>query len=317
MVSGGESKKAIYAALFGNLAIAISKLIASLFTGSTSMWAETYHSFSDTFNQVLLLVGVKTSKKEANEIYQFGFGKEQFFWSFVVAILIFGISGVLSLEHGISYFMGGHESHRIENTLINYIILAIAFVFEANAIRIAFALFRKTIEDRGDKITLPVLMRELNDNKDPVILTVLVEDAAALLGIVIAAVSLFLSDITGNTAYDAIGSLLIGIVLMAFALFLARENRGMLIGESISKRDFKKIYDAISTVSQVQSIRSIRTMHLAPDDVLMAIEVSLVENLSTDIIESVIKQIENKIAGAVPYANPSKIYVELVNEGPY
>ena len=316
MVSGGESKKAIYAALFGNLAIAISKLIASLFTGSTSMWAETYHSFSDTFNQVLLLLGVKISKKEANEVYQFGFGKEQFFWSFVVAILIFGVSGVLSLEHGISYFIGGHESHRIENTLINYIILTIAFVFEANAIRIAFALFKKTIADRGDRITLPVLIKELKDNKDPVILTVLVEDAAALLGIVIAAVSLFLSDITGNTAYDAIGSLLIGIVLMAFALFLARENRGMLIGESISKRDFKKIYDAVSTLTQVQRIKSIRTMHLAPDDVLIAIEVSLVENLSTDMIESIIRQIEDKIAGALSYANPSKIFVELVDEGP-
>jgi len=254
MVGGGESKKAIYAALFGNLAIAISKLVAALFTGSTSMWAETYHSFSDTFNQVLLLLGLKASKKEANEIYQFGFGKEQFFWSFVVAILIFGVSGVLSLEHGISYFMSGQESHRVENTLINYVILTIAFVFEANAIRIAFALFRKTIEDRGDKLTLSVLVKELKENKDPIIITVLVEDAAALLGIIIAAVALLLSDITGNTAYDVIGSLLIGIVLMAFALFLARENRGMLIGESISKRDFKKIYDAISTIQKYKRL---------------------------------------------------------------
>ncbi len=314
MVSGAESKKAIYAALFGNLAIAISKLVASLFTGSTSMWAETYHSFSDTFNQVLLLIGVKTSKKQANDIYQFGFGKEQFFWSFVVAILIFGISGVLSLEHGISYFMGGHESHRIENTLINYVILALAFVFEANAIRIAFALFRKTIVDRGDKLTFPVLIKELKENKDPIILTVLVEDAAALLGIIIAAVSLLLSDLTGNTAYDAIGSLLIGIVLMVFAIFLARENRGMLIGESISKRDFKKIYDAVAAIKEVEVIKSIRTMHLAPDDVLIAIEVSLIDNLNTDSIESVIAAIEDKISTAVSYVNPSKIYVELVKE---
>ena len=155
MAGGGESKKAIYAALFGNLAIAISKLFAALFTGSTSMWAETYHSFSDTFNQVLLLVGVKISKKEANEKYPFGFGKEQFFWSFVVAILIFGISGVLSLEHGISYFLSDHDTHEEKNYIINYVILAIAFVFEANALRIAFGIFRKTIEDRGDKLTLP------------------------------------------------------------------------------------------------------------------------------------------------------------------
>ncbi len=314
MVGGGESKKAIYAALFGNLAIAISKLVAALFTGSTSMWAETYHSFSDTFNQVLLLVGVKTSKKQANEKYPFGFGKEQFFWSFVVAILIFGISGVLSLEHGISYFLSAHDTHKVENTLINYVILVIAFVFEANAIRIAFGIFRKTIEDRGDKLTLPVLFTELKENKDPVIITVLVEDAAALLGILIAVVALALSDLTGNSAYDAIGSLSIGIVLMGFAIFLARENRGMLIGEAMSKRDLKKIYDAVLNISEVEKIKSIRTMHFAADDVLIAIEVNLVENLSTATIESIIDNIQGKIKESIPYVNPSKIYVELVQE---
>lgn len=312
MAGGGESKKAIYAALFGNLAIAISKLFAALFTGSTSMWAETYHSFSDTFNQVLLLLGLKASKKEANEKYPFGFGKEQFFWSFVVAILIFGVSGVLSLEHGISYFTSDHESHRVENTLINYIILAIAFVFESNAIRIAFAIFRKTIEDRGDKLTLSTLFTELKENKDPVIITVLVEDAAALLGIMIAAVALLLSDITGNSVYDAIGSLLIGIVLMGFAIFLARENRGMLIGESMSQRDYKKIYEAVVNIPEVKKIKSVRTMHFAAEDVLIAIEVNLIENLSTNTIESVINNIQNKIKEAVSYSNPSKIFVELV-----
>ena len=314
MAGGGESKKAIYAALFGNLAIAISKLFAALFTGSTSMWAETYHSFSDTFNQVLLLLGVKTSKREANEKYPFGYGKEQFFWSFVVAILIFGVSGVLSLEHGISYFINDHDAHRVENTLINYVILAIAFAFEANAIRIAFAIFKKTIIDRGDKLTLPVLLTELKENKDPVILTVLVEDAAALLGIVIAAVALLLSDITGNSAYDAIGSLLIGIVLMGFALFLARENRGMLIGEAMSKRDYKKVYDAVINIPEVKKIISIRTMHFAAEDVLVAIEVSLIENLHTEAIESSIDNIENKIKEAIPYVNTSKIYIELTQE---
>ena len=314
MAGGGESRKAIYAALFGNLAIAISKLFAALFTGSTSMWAETYHSFSDTFNQVLLLVGVKTSKREANEKYPFGYGKEQFFWSFVVAILIFGVSGVLSLEHGISYFLNGHDAHRIENTLINYLILTIAFAFEAYAIRIAFAIFRKTITDRGDKLTLPVLFSELKENKDPVIMTVLVEDAAALLGIIIAAVALLLSDITGNSAYDAIGSLLIGIVLMGFAIFLARENRGMLIGEAMSKRDYKKVYDAVIKIPEVRKILSIRTMHFAAEDVLIAIEVSLIENLHTEAIESSIDNIENKIKEAIPYVNTSKIYIELAQE---
>lgn len=134
MVSGsGGSKKAIYAALFGNLGIAISKLIAALFTGSTSMWAETYHSFSDAFNQVLLLVGIRTSKKQVSEKHPFGYGKEQFLWSFIVATLIFGISEVLSLEQGIGSFMG-NDFHRLDDLSINYIILAISFVFEANVL---------------------------------------------------------------------------------------------------------------------------------------------------------------------------------------
>ena len=314
MAGGGDSKKAIYAALFGNLAIAISKLFAALFTGSSSMWAETYHSFSDTFNQVLLLVGVKTSKKEANEKYPFGFGKEQYFWSFVVALLIFGISGVLSLEHGISYFLSENDTHEIKNTLINYVILAIAFVFEAYSLRVAYGIFKKRIEERGDKLTLQVFFTDLKENKDTVIITVLVEDSAALLGILIAAVALALADLTGNAAYDAIGSLLIGILLMSFAIFLAKENRGMLIGEAMSKRDLKKIYDAVSNISEVEKIKSIRTMHLAPEDVLIAIEVCLIENLNTVTIESVIDDIENKIREAIPYANQSKIYVEIAQE---
>ncbi len=314
MAGGGDSKKAIYAALFGNLAIAISKLFAALFTGSSSMWAETYHSFSDTFNQVLLLVGVKTSKKEANEKYPFGFGKEQYFWSFVVALLIFGISGVLSLEHGISYFLSESDTHEIKNTLINYVILAIAFVFEAYSLRVAYGIFKKRIEERGDKLSLKVFFTDLKENKDTVIITVLVEDSAALLGIIIAAVALALADLTGNAAYDAMGSLLIGILLMSFAIFLAKENRGMLIGEAMSKRDLKKIYDAVSNISEVEKIKSIRTMHLAPEDVLIAIEVCLIENLNTVTIESVIDDIENKIRDAIPYANQSKIYVEIAQE---
>lgn len=304
------SKRAVYAALFGNLAIAISKLFAALFTGSTAMWAETYHSFSDTFNQVLLLVGIKESKKKASENYPFGYGKEQFFWSFIVATLIFGVSGVLSLEQGISSLIG-HDPHELENTWINYIILAIAFIFEVNALRIAFASFRKTIEGRGKKLSFFVLLSELKQNKDPIILTVIVEDSAALLGIMIAAIGLALSDITGNMFYDAVGSVIIGLVLMVFAFFLARENKGMLIGEAISKSDYKKIYDIVSRIPEVRKVISIRTMHFAPQDVLIAIELSLIDNLDTDTIENVIDNIEAKIKQAISYVASSKVYVEL------
>lgn len=311
MVGGGSSSKtAVYAALFGNLGIAISKLIAALLTGSTSMWAETYHSFSDTLNQILLLLGIRTSKKKGTERHPFGYGKEQFFWSFIVATLIFGISGVLSLEQGFGSLLGS-EAHKLENVTISYLILAISFVFEGNALRIALGLFKNTIEDRGEKFTILSVIKEFKESKDTSILTVVVEDSAALLGIAIAATALYLSDITGNLMYDAVGSLLIGCTLMAFAFFLARENKELLIGESISKRDYKLLFNSVSGISEVNKIISIRTMHLAPEDVLIAIEVSLIDNLDTDTIELIIDKIENKVKQVIPYAVSSKIYVEL------
>lgn len=142
-------------------------------------------------------------------------------------------------------------------------------------------------------------------------MTVIVEDSAALLGIVIAATALFISEITGNLVYDVIGSLLIGLMLMAFAFFLARENKNLLIGESMSKRNNQKIYQIVSQIPEVAKIVSIRSMQLAAEDVLIAIEVSLVDNLDTDTIESVIDNIENKVKQVILYVVSSKIYVEL------
>ncbi len=306
----GGSKSAVYAALFGNMAIAISKLVAALFTGSTSMWAETYHSFSDTLNQILLLIGIRTSKKRVSERHPFGYGKEQFFWSFIVSILIFGISGFISLERGIVSLLDLQLHQQIENMTINYVILAISSIFEANALRIAFFSFKKTIEGRGDRLTFSTVIDEFKESKDTSVLTVLVEDTSALIGIAVAALALFLTEVTGNRFFDSIGSIMIGFILMAFAVFLAKENKELLIGESISRRDYRRINAIVSKIPEVNRIISIRSMYLAPEDVLIAIEVSLVDNLDTDSIESVIDNIENKVREIIPYADPSKIYVE-------
>jgi cation diffusion facilitator family transporter len=305
----GSSKKAVYAALFGNLGVAIAKLVAATITGSTAMWAETYHSFSDTFNQVLLLIGIKTSIKPANERHPFGYGKEQFFWSFIVATMLFGISGVLSFEQGFTSLFG--EAHSIENITISYVILGISAAFEANALRVAFQLFKKTIETRGEKVSFKTLIREFQEGKDPTILTVMVEDSAALLGICIAAIGVSLSHITGNTVYDAYSSLAIGGVLMAFAFFLARENRGLLIGEAISKDQYNRIVQSIQKIPEVNKVISLRTMHFSPEDVLVAMEVNLVDGMDTDRIESVIDKIEHRVKEVIPYVNPSKVYIEV------
>lgn len=307
-----KSRKAVYAALLGNLGIAIAKLLAALYTGSSAMWAETYHSFSDTMNQVLLLIGIKSSSRPASERHSFGYGKEQFFWSFLVSTMIFGISGVLSLQQGLESLLG--KPHIIENIEINYIILAISAIFELNALRIAFVIFSKNIHARGQKLTVKTILNEFRESKDPTILTVLVEDSAALLGIAIAAIGISLSHLTGNVFYDSISSLIIGFVLMGFAFFLAKENKALLIGESISKKDSNKIIKSILTLSEVNRVISMRTMHLGPEDVIVAIEVSLVDNLVTDNIEILIDKIEQKVIEVIPYVNPSKIYVELQDD---
>jgi cation diffusion facilitator family transporter len=303
------STKAVYAALFGNLGIAITKFIAAAMTGSASMWAESYHSASDTANQILLLLGIKISKKPATDLHQFGFGKSQFFWSFVVATMIFGISGILSLEQGFSSLLG--EGHHFENPTINYIVLAIAFGFEANALRIALIQFKKPISERGEKISPSTLYAEFKNSKDPSILKVVVEDTAALLGIVIAAVGIFLTDITGNTTYDSISSIIIGVLLMSFAFFLAKENRGLLIGESISSEQRKQIIDIVTAIPEVHKVVTMKTMHLGPTTIIVGIEVNLVDGLDTDKIETVTDVIEQEIMTILPNSKKEYIFVEI------
>ena len=304
------SSKAVYAALFGNLGIAITKFIAAAMTGSASMWAESYHSASDTANQILLLLGIKLSNKPATDLHQFGFGKSQFFWSFVVATMIFGISGILSLEQGFSSLLGGE--HHFENPLINYIVLGIAAIFEVNALRIAFSQFKKPISERGEKVRPSTLLKEFKNSKDSLILTVVVEDSAALLGIGIAALGIFLTDITGNTVYDAISSIIIGGILMAFAFFLAKENRGLLLGESLSTQKRKKIMDLVSEIPEVHKIVTLMSMHLSPTTVLVGIEINLIDGLNTDEIEKVTDIVGEKILTVIPDSKKEYIFIESV-----
>ena len=304
-----SSKKAVYAALFGNLSIAIAKLIAAILTGSTAMIAETLHSISDTFNQVLLLIGIKTSTKAATEQHPFGYGKEQFFWSFVVATMLFGISGILSLQQGFGSLLS--RMHHIQNADVSYVILAISAAFEANALRVALLLAKESIEARGDKKSLNTLVQEFQESKDPSVITVMVEDSAALLGIVVAGIGIFFSEATGDTIYDSLSSVAIGGILMAFAYFLAKENKALLIGESISRKDYNKVVKLVNEIPDVNRIITMRTMHFAPEDVLVTIEVNLVDGLDTDKIESVIDNIEQKVKQAIPYINPAKVYVEV------
>ena len=306
------SKKAVYAALFGNLGIAITKFIAALITGSAAMWAEAYHSASDTFNQILILLGIRISTKAANYQHQFGRGREVYFWSFIVATMIFGISGILSLEQGATSLLS--LTHQVRDSQISYIILAIAFCFEANALRIAVKQFFREIRDNGQKIRFATIIEHFKESKDVALLTVIVEDCAALLGIMIAGIGILLSDITGNAIYDAIASLFIGGILMFFAFFLAKENKDLLIGESVSRREYKRIAMSIQEIPEVNKLISMRTMHMGPEDVLVGVQVNLVDNLDTDKIEAVTDAVEQKIMEVIPHTNREHIFVEIERE---
>jgi divalent metal cation (Fe/Co/Zn/Cd) transporter len=223
--------------------------------------------------------------------------------------MIFGISGVLALEQGISSLTD--EDHSVEDPTINYIVLAIATVFEGNALRVAVNVFKNSIKQQGKKVNFSALVNEFKESKDPTILTVIVEDSAALLGIFVAAIGIFLTEITGNVVYDAISSIIIGIILMLFAFFLAKENQGLLLGESITARQYKKLVKAVKGIPEVNKVITLRTMHLSPNDVLVGIQVNLVDGLETDQIETVTDKIETKIMEVLPNANKNHIFVEI------
>ena len=295
-----ESKKAVLAALFGNLGIAIFKLVAALMSGSSTMLAEGYHSVSDTFNQVLLLYGLKKSQKPPDKQHRFGHGKEQFFWSFMVAIVLFGIAGTLSIREGYHKFLNPEP---ISHIGLTYLAIGVAIVFESYAFRMAVKSIKAEIKAEEHK----GIIEAVRHSKDPVTLTVLFEDALALVGLLIAAVAITLTHFTGILVIDAIASMIIGVLLMVFAAFLAFETKKLIVGEAVTPLKRKRILRAVNSFSEVEKIVSLKTMHLSPDEVLVTLEINYKDDLVVDELEKLNNRIEKKIKEIIPDA---KIYLE-------
>jgi len=298
------SKPAVLAALVGNLAIAVFKLIAALVSGSSAMLAEAYHSFSDTFNQVFLLVGIWRSKKPPDRLHPFGYGKEQFFWAFIVSLMLFGIAGGLSIREAYHKF---RHPEPLGDVTLGFIVLAVAFVIESIALAIAVRQFRREMKSErfGD------LVEGIQHTKDPAVLTVVFEDSLALVSIAVAFVSILLSVKTHNPVFDACGSLIIGIFLMVFALILANENKKLLVGESVTPYRRKKVLEAIEFVPEVNKVISLRTLQMGPTNAIVTVEVNLQDDLVTDRIESIIDRIETTIHEVLPGA---QCFIELEAE---
>lgn len=289
MASGG-SKTVVIAALFGNGLIAITKFAAATFTGSSAMFSEAVHSLVDTGNQALLLYGMKRAAHPADETHPFGYGRELYFWAFVVAIMIFATGAGVSIYEGVHKLMAPEP---INDAYINYIVLGFAILFESAAWYVAFREFRKRMGKRS-------YYRALKLSKDPGLFTVLMEDTAAVLGLVIALVGVYLADTLGIPELDGIASILIGVVLAFIAAFLAYETKALLIGESASPEVVAGVRRILGQERGILRVNEILTMHMGPQDVLLNLSVDFHAGLSSDQVEAAITALEQKIKKDFP-----------------
>jgi len=296
MASG--SKLVIIAALIGNGLISITKFVAAAITGSSAMMSEGIHSLVDTGNQVLLLYGMKRAAKPPDEDFPFGYGKEIYFWSFIVAILIFALGGGISIYEGIQHIQ---RPEPITNPLVNYIVLGLAMVFEGAAWYFAFREFNRV---KGRWGYLEAIQRA----KDPSIFVVLFEDSAAMLGLIVAFVGVWLTQSTGILIFDGIASVIIGCILVGTAIWLAYETKGLLIGESANQSVIRGIRSALETKSNIQHINEILTMHMGPDFVLANISVDFDDNISAQQVETDIAAIDRGIKQAFPQIK--RVFIE-------
>lgn len=288
MASG--SKKVIFAALIGNSLIAVTKFIASALTGSSAMLAEGIHSTVDTGNQLLLLLGLKKAKKPADKNFPFGHGKEVYFWSFIVAIMIFGVGAGISIYEGIHSLMNPHP---IEDVLINYIVLGLAMVFEGFAWYFAWVEFNKIRDGKG-------FFEAIRDQKDPTTFVVLFEDTAAMLGLIVAFIGIMLVEWTGILVFDGIASIAIGVILAVTAAWLAYETKGLLIGESADHEIIAAIHTMAKKHDSIKRVNEVLTMHMGPEFILLNLSADFDSNLSANEIETTTKNISSEIKGKFP-----------------
>lgn len=307
------SKSVVLAALFANGAIAVLKFFGFLLTQSPAMLSETYHSISDTGNQVFLLVGLRYGKREATQSHPFGYGKAQFFYSFLVSVMLFGIAGWESAKHGYGALTGHGRvlsaqaellGYQFPGVWVNYVVLLGGVAFESYA-------FKKAYEEMDRQITAhgwSGFREAFRRTSDTTTLTALTEDTVALLGLVLALVGIFLTEQTGNHVYDAGAALLIGLLLMFFAVALAWENKRLLLGESLPQGVEDDLRRVVTEWEGVESVVDFRTVYFGPNDVLVTADVAFRDGLDTESMDESISALEDALKDANP--DVSKVYVE-------
>jgi cation diffusion facilitator family transporter len=302
--SGGG--KAIIAALLANLGIAITKFIAFLFSGSSSMLAESVHSLADTGNQGLLLLGGRRARRAADREHPFGYGRERYVFAFVVAIILFSVGGVFSIYEGVEKIQ---HPHPLEVPWLPIAVLLVAIVLESFSLRTAI---RESNHVRGGQSWVQFVRRA----KAPELPVVLLEDVAALTGLVFAFLGVGLTIITGDPIWDGIGTLAIGVLLIAVAVILGIETQSLLVGEGATAADDERIRAAITAHPEVLSLIHAKTLYLGPDELLVAAKIGLAPGSSLREISASIDSIEHDIRAAVPVARVIYLEPDVVRDGP-
>ena len=293
-----SSKKVIYAALIGNALIAVTKFAASVVTGSAAMLAEGIHSLVDTGNQGLLLYGLHKAKKPPDEKFPFGHGKEVYFWSFVVAILIFAMGAGISLYEGVVHIL--HPAP-VSNPMINYVVLGFALIFEGGAWFFAFKEFSRS---KGQWSYVQAVQR----GKDPTIFMVLFEDSAAVLGLIVAFFGIWLGQVTGIVYLDGIATVIIGLILGGTAVWLAYETKGLLIGESANREVVQSIREMAKQLSGVTHVNEVLTMHMGPEFILVNLSVDFCDGVASEVVQESVAQLDVRIKAKHPFVK--RVFVE-------
>ncbi len=294
----GSATRVIVAALLGNSAIAVTKFVAAGLTGSSAMLSEGIHSLVDTGNQLLLLHGLRRSRRPPSPEFPFGHGKEIYFWSFVVAILIFAVGAGVSIYEGLNHI---RHPRAISDPLVNYIVLGLALVFEGAAWFVAFRAFGRARGRRG-------YIQAVREGKDPSLFVVLFEDSAALLGLLVAGAGVGLAQVTGDPVYDGLASVIIGLILGGTAVWLAVESKGLLIGESADPEVVEGIRRILAASPNIEHVNEVLTMHMGPEFILVNISVDFRDNLEVGEMERTIHALDRKIRSAFPRVK--RVFVE-------
>ncbi|BCM16309.1 cation diffusion facilitator family transporter [Mesorhizobium sp. J8] len=298
MAGHSGSRRVIYAALAGNLAIALTKFAAAVFTGSSAMLSEGVHSLVDTGNGALLLYGMRRAARPPDRTHPLGHGRELYFWSFIVALLVFALGAGVSFYEGVIHIMAPEP---VVNAKVNYTVLGLSFLFEGSSWLVALKEFRQQKGRQG-------WLQAVQSSKDPSVYTVLFEDSAALLGLIVAFAGILSAELLEIPELDGVGSIGIAIILGATAIFLARESKGLLLGEPASSEVQKKVLEIVQQDPAVQRANGILSVHIGPEEIVAGLSIEFEDHLTAPEIEACVERLEARLKKEMPQI--SRLFVK-------